>query len=327
MWSWNLGGCFLSYYPHGSRKYKDNLVWCLNLFVVHFFLVVNLISTLKAQHNMILMKDGSLFGFGNSTFGQLGLDSVEAKNTPVLVMKDKSIKSVQCGGSHTILLMETGEVWVFGSSRYGECGTGRNEINFKPKLLCTDNQIKEISCGFWSTIILKKNSEIWVAGRNFHGECGNSSQEEIMKFGLFKNDFSVKTVYCSTTHSMFLKRDGRIEVYGDNKYGILGRTAKDEEIGSSVIDLNVPILIFNGKKMIDQWSTNTHHLFSEEFKQAVFVILLCFKRCHKEKSFPTPPKFVTFEIIKWIEEESIHAFKPETNNSSPKKNSTGCFIN
>ena len=48
-------------------------------------------------------------------YNQLGIESDENKNSPVLLMNDTAIKEICAGYFHSMILKENGELFVFGS--------------------------------------------------------------------------------------------------------------------------------------------------------------------------------------------------------------------
>ena len=73
--------------------------------MLEYILVMN-------NHNFIY--DGNeLLGFGNNGYGQLGLSDDENRNKPTLVMRDKTIQQIVCGGSSYIYLKRIRRIICF----------------------------------------------------------------------------------------------------------------------------------------------------------------------------------------------------------------------
>ena len=65
------------------------------------------------NHNFIY-NGNELFAFGYNEYGQLGLCDDNDRNSPTLVMRDKTIRQIICGGDHTFILKESGKLFAFG---------------------------------------------------------------------------------------------------------------------------------------------------------------------------------------------------------------------
>ena len=98
------------------------------------------------MNNHTLIYNGNeLFGFGYNGFGQLGLGDYDDKNIPTLVMTDKTIRKIICGGYHTFILKESGELFAFGDNIYGQLGLDDNDNRDIPTLLISNDNIISIN--------------------------------------------------------------------------------------------------------------------------------------------------------------------------------------
>ena len=127
-----------------------------------------------AHHNIVLKKDGTLWGCGLNAHGQLGLEDITDRKifTQVTTNID-NIKEVYCGGSYTIILKNDGTLWGCGANGGGQLGLGdtTNRTTFTQITTNTDN-IKEVYCGGNHTFILKNDNTLWGTGRNDFGHLG-----------------------------------------------------------------------------------------------------------------------------------------------------------
>ena len=76
-------------------------------------------------HSAGIQLDGSLWTWGASANGRLGLGDSAAKNetSPKLVSRDRWI-TVSAGDSHTVAVQEDGTVWAWGRNQAGQLGDG-----------------------------------------------------------------------------------------------------------------------------------------------------------------------------------------------------------
>ena len=91
-------------------------------------------------------------------------------DTPKLLMNDKTIKMIACGGRHSMIYKENGELLVMGNNEEAQLGMDINSLfSYQPILLMADKEIKDISLGDLHSLILRENGELLVFGKNAFG--------------------------------------------------------------------------------------------------------------------------------------------------------------
>lgn len=93
--------------------------------------------------------------FSDNSFGQLGLDDNINRNELTLMIEEKEIQQIACGGYYTLILKKNGELAVFGKNNFGQLGLGDYKNRNKPTLLMIDPNVKQIICGSRHSFILK----------------------------------------------------------------------------------------------------------------------------------------------------------------------------
>lgn len=87
-------------------------------------------------HNLILLRDGTVRGFGQNNFGQLGMEplTVNAAN-PVQVPGLTNVEAIAVSDFSSFALTRDGKVWSWGYGKNGEMGSGaKTEANPVPAL-------------------------------------------------------------------------------------------------------------------------------------------------------------------------------------------------
>lgn len=92
----------------------------------------------------------------------MGLENYLNKDSLILLMNDKNIKSIHCGIYHTMIYKNNGDVLVFGINKKNQLGLGDYEDRLVPTLLINDINVKSITCGCFHNIIYKNNGDIFV---------------------------------------------------------------------------------------------------------------------------------------------------------------------
>lgn len=133
---------------------------------------------------ILLSTKGVVYGMGNNSQGELGLDiqvdNIEDSKVPPLrsyysypeenrilseYFKEKII-SVKCGYKHVVSLSSIGKVYSWGNNGYGQLGIG-NQDNMKiPMNISIDpsSKILQISAGFRASFFLNEKREIFYCG-------------------------------------------------------------------------------------------------------------------------------------------------------------------
>ena len=177
-----------------------------------------------SNHNFILKNDGTLWGCGANSDGQLGLGDTTNRTTFMQITTNTDdIKSVYCGYCHTFILKNNGTLWGCGYNGGGELGLGdtTNRTTFAITSINT-NDIKSIYCGRGYTFIVKNDGTLWGCGSNY-GQLGLGDTDNRNAFTqIITNANDVKSVYCGYYHTIILKNDGTLWGCGKNEYGQLG---------------------------------------------------------------------------------------------------------
>ena len=133
-----------------------------------------------ANHTMVLMTNGTIWGTGRNDNGQLGLADNSDRNTLTRMTSNiggRTPKTISCGYDHTMVLMTDGTIWGTGDNNYGQLGladnTDRNTLTQITSDIsgCTP---LSISSGNTHTMVLMTDGTIWVTG-NFVSEIGNTN--------------------------------------------------------------------------------------------------------------------------------------------------------
>ncbi len=210
------------------------------------------------NHTIALKSDGSVWGFGNNSYGQIGNINLNeskyvADPVPVWITEGKeqltNIKKIAVGYNHSVALSNDGEVYTWGYNQYKQLGYSGTSSN-KPTKLSFDAKIIDISGWQNNTIVLDENGNVYAWGYNFTTSIskielpekaiqisGNLILTENKKVyqankpqtpisGL-KNVIKVFSGYFNGSNGDFaaLTDEGKIYAWGINSYGEAGNGA------------------------------------------------------------------------------------------------------
>ena len=84
-----------------------------------------------SEHSLALKRDGTIFGWGHNSKGQLGNGETKDVNiTPKQVPGLTNIMEIAAGNNHTLALkQDRTTIWAWGSNAYGQLGDGAKKTN------------------------------------------------------------------------------------------------------------------------------------------------------------------------------------------------------
>ena len=130
-----------------------------------------------SYHTIVLMDDGSVYGTGSNSFGELGNGFTIQKTTLTAMtpISGKTVKAIACGGFHTIVLMTDGSVYGTGNNSNGQLGneTNDNKTTLTAMTPISGKTVTAISCGNYHTIVLMTDGTVYGTGNNSNGQLGN----------------------------------------------------------------------------------------------------------------------------------------------------------
>ncbi|GAM28582.1 hypothetical protein SAMD00019534_117580 [Acytostelium subglobosum LB1] len=180
------------------------------------------------KHTICLTKNGKVFTWGSSEYGQLGLGDTHRNCQPMLVTTlDKyHIIQIACGSSHNAVLTNHREVLVFGNG--ASLGTA-NIISIPTAVpLLKNMNIERLSCGHYSTAALTECGDVytWGSGQELgHGHNGSESHPKLVEA---LRSQSIRQISCGGRHMAFLTDSGRVYTSGKDSFGQLGHSAGDQ---------------------------------------------------------------------------------------------------
>jgi alpha-tubulin suppressor-like RCC1 family protein len=85
-----------------------------------------------ALHSVGVHTDGTLWGWGSNTYGQVGDGSGSDQASPVQIGNLKTWKTVSAGNSHSVALKADQTLWTWGRNAEGQLGNGSNVLSVVP---------------------------------------------------------------------------------------------------------------------------------------------------------------------------------------------------
>ncbi len=182
-------------------------------------------------HSLWIESDGSLWGVGEESSGQLGNGTYGNTtdgyiNVPVEIVSN-GVVAVSAGYDFSLFLKSDGSLWGMGDESVGELGNGVISVPYY--VTTTTNVPVEIEPGgvvaisatYQHSMFLKSDGSLWVMGDNDYYELGNNSQND-SDVPLEIESSNVVAISAGQEFSLFIKSDGSLWGMGLNTSGQLG---------------------------------------------------------------------------------------------------------
>lgn len=136
------------------------------------------------RHVLVLVDDGTVWGWGNNSDSALDIASTDFQDAPVLVMEpwdERRIVSIAAGTGHSIALVDDGTLWRLGHNWMPDTSDltsdepDRLQIPQMDTPAWSDRRIVQIAAGEFHVIALADDGSVWAWGANDVGQLGDGT--------------------------------------------------------------------------------------------------------------------------------------------------------
>jgi alpha-tubulin suppressor-like RCC1 family protein/fibronectin type 3 domain-containing protein len=235
---------------------------------------VNAVATVTPQidggyaHTIALKNDGTVWTWGNNSYGQLGDGTTTLSNRPQMIANISGVKVVAAGTYHNLVLKNDGTVWAWGSNGSGQLGDGTYTTRKVPQPVANLSNVKAIAAGESFSAVLKEDGTVWTWGGNSYGQLGdgtNTARTTPVQASIS----DVISIAAGNSHLVALKTDGTVWAWGDNSSGQLGdnslnnrnypvRTRKSNDIRTTKVACGINTSYYiNSSGLLYAWGNNS----------------------------------------------------------------------
>ncbi|GAA4027302.1 T9SS type A sorting domain-containing protein [Flavobacterium cheonhonense] len=177
-----------------------------------------------------LKSNGTLWGTGDNTYGQLGIGSmVNYRNAFTQVGTDTNWAQVAASNGFTIALKTNGTLWAWGQNDSYQLGDGTCCNNrLSPDQIGTDSDWMKVEVASIRTALaLKSNGTLWGWGGNSTGLVGPSNVGSRQYPTQLRPETDWATISVGNSHALALKTNGTLWGWGAGGLGQAGDTFPD----------------------------------------------------------------------------------------------------
>ena len=172
--------------------------------------------------------DGSLWVWGNNSYGTLGTNDTTRKSTPVTTFAGgNNWKQVSCGFEHTAAIKTDGSLWVWGINSSVQLGTNdTTQRNTPVTTFAGGNDWKSVDTLANHTAAIKTDGSLWTWGTQDDGRLGNfADTNRSTPVTTFAGGTNWKQVSCGQRFTAAIKTDGSLWTWGLGDNGLLGNNS------------------------------------------------------------------------------------------------------
>ena len=170
--------------------------------------------------------DGTMWAWGNNSYGQLGQGNTTRYSSPVQVGALTTWLKVANGPYHTLATKTDGTLWCWGRGNGGQLGQGNTTDYSSPvQVGALTDWASPAGAGFTAdenSYCVKTDGTLWAWGSNAYGQLGlgnTTYYSSPVQVGAL-TDWDKP--YGGENGGAFIKTDGTIWGVGQNSYGELG---------------------------------------------------------------------------------------------------------
>ncbi len=177
----------------------------------------------NGSHTIILKANGTVWSFGQNTYGQLGDGSYVAKDGTVKVSFEENTKITQidAGKEHNIALDTEGNVWTWGRNSNGQLGVSGSTSNVPVKVDIPEKVVK-VAAGNNYSLAIGESGTAYGWGFNENGELGIGTYKTVSTPTKIVNIEKAIDISGGNNHSLLVTNKGKVYATGNNTYGQLG---------------------------------------------------------------------------------------------------------
>jgi len=134
-------------------------------------------------HHLALKRDGTVWGWGLNSSGQLGDGTQTNRSTPVRAGTLTNVVAIAVGGAHSLAITGDGALWAWGANYSGQLGDGTQTPRLTPTAISSMSGVSAIAAGQAHSLAVKTDGapsgSLWTWGSNQNGQLGDGSSASV----------------------------------------------------------------------------------------------------------------------------------------------------
>lgn len=168
------------------------------------------------QHFLAIRADGTLWGWGNNSFGQLGLSDTTDRSTPTQIGTDTDWVAVAAGAYHSLALKANGTLWATGSNADYELGLDDTTQRTSFTQVGSGTTWTKIAASTYWSMALKADGTLWTWGAYNYYQTAQGGYVETRVPTQVGSVTTWAKIYASRLGGHAIRTDGTLWGWGRN---------------------------------------------------------------------------------------------------------------
>jgi alpha-tubulin suppressor-like RCC1 family protein len=175
-------------------------------------------------HVLAVRQDGSVWAWGDNSYGQLGDGTTTDRSTPTKVTGlSNAVIAVSAGSFHSLALDRSGNVWAWGYNVVGQLGDGTIVHRHAPVRVVGLSEVIAIAANSHSSYAITRDGRLWTWGWNSEGQLGTGSTDRYSSYARpIEGLAGFQGIAGGRESAVALRSDGTVWSWGRNFEGQLG---------------------------------------------------------------------------------------------------------
>ena len=169
-----------------------------------------------------IRSDGTVWGWGLNTTGQVGDGTTTMRTRPVRVGTLTDITAIAGGRDHGLAVRSDGTVWSWGENTQGQLGDGSLTNRLNPVQVTGLSGAVEVAAGAYHSIARLSTGTLRSWGQNTEGQLGDGTTTRRTQSVAVPGVTGAITIAAGRQHSVAVVANGAMRAWGWNTSGQLG---------------------------------------------------------------------------------------------------------
>lgn len=169
-----------------------------------------------------LRSDGTVWGWGLNTTGQVGDGTTTMRTRPVRVGSLTDITAIAGGRDHGLAVRSDGTVWAWGDNTQGQVGDGTLTNRLNPIQVSNLTGATEVAAGAYHSLARLGSGAVRSWGQNSSGQLGDGTTTRRLLPVTVSGVTGATAIAAGRQHSLAVVANGAVRSWGSNATGQLG---------------------------------------------------------------------------------------------------------